>query len=73
MRANRWDDEWLASTIEIIANRYLEKLFEISVEVPRAVDHLKSRVVEMQAWAEVFVTAKPKVSIFLGLFGVLIV
>lgn len=63
IRANRWDDEWLTSTIEDIADRYLEKLFEINVEVPRAVDHLKSRVVEMQAWAAVFVTAKPKVCI----------
>ena len=61
MRANRWDDVWLTSTIEDIATRYLEKLFEINIEVPRAVDHLKSRVVEMQAWADVFVAAKPKV------------
>ena len=63
LRANRWDDDWLTSTIEDIANRYLEKLFEINVEVPRAVDHLKSRVVEMQAWADVFVAAEPKVCI----------
>ena len=61
MRANRWGDVWLTSTIEDIATRYLEKLFEINIEVPRAVDHLKSRVVEMQAWADVFVAAKPKV------------
>ena len=63
MRANRWDDEWLTSTIEVIANRYFEMLFEIGVEVPRALDHLKSRVVEMQAWADAFVTARPKVII----------
>lgn len=61
MKANRWDDEWLMINIEVIANQYLEKLFEIGVEIPRAVDHLRSRAREMQAWAEVFVATKPKV------------
>lgn len=61
MKANRWDDEWLTINIEVIANQYLEKLFEIGVEIPRAVDHLRSRANEMQAWAEVFVATKPKV------------
>ena len=64
--ANRWDDESLTRSIELTATRYLEKLFEIGVEVPRAVDHMKSRVVEMQAWAEVYVGAKPKVDVLLG-------
>ena len=61
MRANRWDTEWLDATIQTIAARYLEKLFEINVEVENAVNHLRSRVTELQAWAEVFVAAKPKV------------
>lgn len=61
MKANRWDDEWLMTNIEVITNRYLEKLFEIGVEISRAVDHLRSRASEMQAWAEVFVATKPKV------------
>ena len=63
--ANRWDDESLARSIELIATRYLEKLFEIGVEVPKAVDHMKSKVVEMQAWAEIHVGTKPKVNILL--------
>ncbi|KAL8790589.1 MAG: hypothetical protein Q9195_006269 [Heterodermia aff. obscurata] len=58
--SNRWDDESLTRSIELISARYLEKLFEIGVEVPRAVDHMKSRVVEMQAWAEIYVGTKPK-------------
>ena len=64
--ANRWDDESLTRSIELIAARYLERLFEIGVEVPRAVDHMKSKVVEMQAWAEVYVGSKPKVSLLLS-------
>jgi len=62
MKANRWGTEWLAATIERTVTRYLEQLFEINVEVEQAVNHLKSRAVEFQAWAEVFVSAKPKVS-----------
>ena len=63
---NRWDDESLKKSIELIATRYLEKLFEVGVEVPRAVDHMRSRVVEMQAWADVYVGTKPKVNILLS-------
>lgn len=47
--------------IEKIATRYLESLFELNIEFGRAVEHLKSKAVGIQAWAEVFVTSKPKV------------
>lgn len=60
MKANRWDDEWLHKTIENIASRYLECLFEINIDLIRAVDQLKSKAVALQAWAEVFVSARPK-------------
>ena len=63
MIANRWDTEWLATVVERIATRYLETLFEMNVEFVRAVDHLKSKVTGLQSWAEIFVTAKPKVSL----------
>lgn len=61
MRANRWDTEWLTLIIEKVAMRYLESLFEMNIEFGRAVDHLKTKVVGIQAWAEVFVTLTPKV------------
>ncbi|MCJ1248384.1 Tripartite DNA replication factor [Trapelia coarctata] len=60
MKANRWDTEFLAKTIETIAARYLETLFEIHVEIVQALDHLKSKVPELQSWAQVFVTARPR-------------
>lgn len=63
MKANRWDSEWLAKIIAIIASRYLENLFEINVEMTRAIEHLMSKVPELQSWAELFVTARPKVSL----------
>ncbi|MCJ1479468.1 Tripartite DNA replication factor [Lambiella insularis] len=61
LKANRWDTEWLVSTIKAIASRYLETLFELNVDVAKAVDHLTSRVPELQSWAEVFVSARPRV------------
>ncbi|MCJ1418017.1 Tripartite DNA replication factor [Xylographa parallela] len=60
MKANRWDTAWLADTIRIIASRYLETLFEINVDMTRAVDHLTSKVPELQSWAELFITARPR-------------
>ena len=63
MIANRWDTKWLATVVERIATRHLETLFEMNVEFVRAVDHLKSKVTGLQSWAEIFVTAKPKVSL----------
>ena len=61
MKANRWDSDWLAMTIEAIASRYLETLFEINVEMAKAIEYLKSKMPELQVWAELFVTARPKV------------
>ncbi|MCJ1387495.1 Tripartite DNA replication factor [Xylographa bjoerkii] len=52
MKANRWDTSWLANTIQVIASRYLETLFEINVDMTNAVDHLTSKVPELQSWAE---------------------
>ncbi|MCJ1286282.1 Tripartite DNA replication factor [Xylographa opegraphella] len=60
MKANRWDTSWLAHTIKVIAARYLETLFEINVDMAKAVDHLTSKVPELQSWAEVFVTVRPR-------------
>ena len=62
LKANRWDTEWLAQLVESICVRYLETLYEINVEVPLAVDHIMSKVPELQSWAKLFVSARPKVS-----------
>jgi DNA replication ATP-dependent helicase Dna2 len=62
MKANRWDFEWLSNMIETVTSRYLETLFEINLEMSQALEHLKSRIPELRSWAEVFVTARPRVS-----------
>ncbi len=63
LRVNRWDDEWMASSIERVASHHLEGLFELSIEHAMALDHLKARIADLQAWAEIFITATPKVSL----------
>ncbi|KAL8724048.1 MAG: hypothetical protein Q9181_007011 [Wetmoreana brouardii] len=60
MKANRWDDEWLHTTIERVTSRYLESFFEINIDPIRAIDQLKSKAIPLQAWADTFVSARPK-------------
>lgn len=61
MLANRWDTKWLAELIHDVATRHLEDLYTIKLQVPQAVDYLQSKMGELQAWAEVFVSSQPKV------------
>lgn len=61
MLANRWDTEWLRQLILEIATRHIEDLYTIKVPVLQAVEYLQSKMGELQAWAELFVSAKPKV------------
>lgn len=65
LKTNKWDNEFMTSLIETIATRNLESLFELQIELPIAIEQLRARVVDLQAWAEVYVAAKPKVWFFL--------
>ena len=62
MRVNRWDDEFMTTTIENLATQNLEKLFEIQIGHDTAVEQLKTRAVDLQAWAKIFMSARPRVS-----------
>ena len=62
MLANRWDTEWLHELIENIASKHLEDLYVIKLQVPQAVEYLQSKLNELQAWAELFVSSHPKAS-----------
>jgi DNA replication ATP-dependent helicase Dna2 len=68
MLANRWDTEWLAEIIEEVATRHLEDLYTIKLQVPQAVEYLRSKMTELQVWAELFVSSQPKVNTFLEFF-----
>ena len=61
LKVNKWDDDFMASLIETIATRSLESLFELQIELPMAIEQLRARAVDLQAWAEIYVAAKPKV------------
>lgn len=61
MKTNRWDLDWLKATVEVVVSRYLDSLFDLQLSVVEAVDYLMSKMPELRAWAEVFVTPKPKV------------
>ena len=61
LRANRWDDDFMSALIDTVTTRHLETLFEINVDHTTAVEQLKARAADLQAWAAIFVSAKPKV------------
>lgn len=61
MTANRWDSEWLSELIEDVATRHVEDLYTIRIQIPAAIEHLQSKMGELQSWAELFVSSKPKV------------
>lgn len=61
MKANRWDDGWLHKVVESIISRYLESFFEINIDPLNAIEQLKGKITALQAWAEIYVAAKPKV------------
>lgn len=62
MLANRWDTEWLNQQIDDIATRHIEELYTILLEIPQAIEYLRSKMPELQSWAELFVASQPKVS-----------
>lgn len=61
MKANKWDDDWLHKTIELVASNYLESFFEINLDPVIAVKQLKIKAASLQSWAKTFVAPKPNV------------
>ncbi|KAI9790110.1 MAG: Tripartite DNA replication factor [Candelina submexicana] len=60
MRANRWDAVWLKEIIQEVVSRHTENIYEIKMTVNGVIDYLMSKMPELQAWAELFVTTRPK-------------
>ncbi len=63
MMANQWDFDFLRNTIEQLLPRHFETLVDIGLNLDQAREHLFSKLPEMQAWAEIFVRAEPRVSL----------
>ena len=64
LTANRWDNEWLKAAIQTIVERHIEDLYAVQLDVTQAVEHLQNKMPTLQAWAKLFVSISPKVSLF---------
>jgi DNA replication ATP-dependent helicase Dna2 len=62
LRCNRWDTEFLLSTIDNILPSKFETILEINQTCEQVKEHMGSKLPELQAWAELFVRAEPRVS-----------
>lgn len=61
LKANRWDSEFLLNTIDMLLPAKFETILEISSTCEQVKEHMSSKLPELQAWAEVFVRAEPRV------------
>ena len=61
MLSNRWDADWLDELVEDISKKHIEDLYTIKIQIPQALEHLRSKMGELQAWAALFVSSRPKV------------
>ncbi|GME23035.1 DNA replication factor Dna2 [Neofusicoccum parvum] len=59
LKANRWDHEWLVDLIQRIIPRKFETILEIGLTVEHVVDRLAGKIPQIQAWAKIFVKARP--------------
>lgn len=62
MKANQWGTEWLRQLIHSIIPRHFETIVEIGLNINQVVEHLSSKMCELQSWAKIFVRASPGVS-----------
>ena len=58
MKASRWDGDWLEELIDTLLARHIEELYQNNLNTDAARAHLRTKIPELQAWAEVFVKAK---------------
>jgi DNA replication ATP-dependent helicase Dna2 len=66
LKANRWDTIWLDECIAKILPSHLETILDIGETLESITEHLKSKLPELQSWAEVFVRTQPGVSSILS-------
>lgn len=59
--ANQWGQAFLAVVVNRVIQKHLEELYKVKIDVSIAREYLMTRTQELQHWAELFVTPKPKV------------
>ncbi|KAH0537641.1 hypothetical protein FGG08_005592 [Glutinoglossum americanum] len=60
MMANKWDSQTLEGLIERVVVRHMEDIYTIQTEAVDAISYLKSKMPDLQAWAELFVASTPQ-------------
>lgn len=61
LKANQWDTKFLRSLVEAVLRRHIEELYSINLGIPEALEQIMGKISSVQAWAEVFLHAKPQV------------
>lgn len=61
LKVNQWDSEFLLSTIDKLLPSKFETILEINSTCEEVKEHMLSKLPEMQAWAKIFVRAKPSI------------
>ncbi|KAF3040980.1 Tripartite DNA replication factor [Didymella heteroderae] len=61
LKVNRWNTDFLLSTIDNLLPSKFETILEINSTCDEVKEHMLSKLPEMQAWAKIFVRAKPSV------------
>lgn len=59
LKANQWETDFLLSTIDQLLPNKFETILEINSTCDEVKEHMTSKLPEMQAWAKIFVRAKP--------------
>ncbi|KAJ5632584.1 hypothetical protein N7490_008923 [Penicillium lividum] len=60
LKVNQWDMESLRSLVDAVLQRHLEDLYAIQMSVPEATENVMSKIPTVQAWADIFLHAKPQ-------------
>ncbi|KAJ4987931.1 DNA replication ATP-dependent helicase/nuclease dna2 [Stagonosporopsis vannaccii] len=59
LKANQWDTGFLLSTIEKLLPSKFETILEINSTCNEVMEHMTSKLPELQAWAKIFIRARP--------------
>lgn len=60
LKANQWDTDFLLETIDRLLPSKFETILEINSTCEEVTEHMKSKLPELQSWAKVFISAKPR-------------
>lgn len=60
LKANTWNTDFLLDTIDKLLPGKFETILKINSTCEEVKEHMKSKLPELQSWAKIFVSAKPR-------------